>query len=105
MKSFNKCDFMRKKTTIVLLILILSIYALNINVQITAEENNYRTISLELTPHDPISITSDGNFTNYGFLGTGTVEDPYVIEGLEIITMSSTGIFITDTTKYFVNRA
>ena len=95
---------MRKKTTLFLLILTLSIYASNINVQISAEENNYRPSSLELTPHESIEITSDGNFTDYGFPGTGTVEDPYVIEGYNITTTSNVGIYITDTTKYFTVR-
>jgi parallel beta-helix repeat protein len=57
-----------------------------------------------LTPHDPISITSDDNFTDYSFLGTGTDEDPYVIEGYNISTTSTRGIYITDTTKYFTVR-
>ncbi|MCK4845128.1 MAG: right-handed parallel beta-helix repeat-containing protein, partial [Candidatus Heimdallarchaeota archaeon] len=92
---------MRKKTTIVLLILTLSIYASNINVQ-SAEENNYRPTSLELTPHDPISITSDSDFEV--FPGTGIVEDPHIIEGYIITTTSNNGIYITDTTKYFVIR-
>ncbi len=57
-----------------------------------------------LTPHDPISITSDNNFTDYSFPGTGTEEDPYVIEGYNITTTSNRGIYITDTTKNFTVR-
>ncbi len=95
---------MQKKTTIFLLILTLSIYASNVNVQITAEENDYRPPSLELTPHESIEIISDDNFTDYGFLGTGTAEDPYIIEGLEIITTEYTGIYIYNTTNYFIIR-
>ncbi len=97
---------MKKKTTLLLILLIitLSIYASNINVQISAEENKYRPISLELSTHDPITITSDSNFTDYGFLGTGTSEDPYLIEGYNIITTSTSSIHITDTTKYFIIR-
>ncbi len=93
---------MKKKTTIILLILALSIYASNINVQITAEENDYRPNSLELTPHDPIEITSDSDFEV--FPGTGTEIDPYVIEGYNITTTDDNGIYITYTTKYFTVR-
>ncbi len=103
-KSIIKCDFMKKKATLVLLILTFAIYTLNINVQITAEENDYDPTSLELTPHDPISITSDSNFTDYGFPGSGTVEEPYIIEGYNITTTDDNGIFISMTTKYFVIR-
>ncbi len=95
---------MKKKTIIILLILTVSIYALNINVLSAVEENDNRPTSLELTPHDPISITSDGDFNDYSFLGIGTEEDPYVIEGYNITTTSTNGIYITDTTKHFVVR-
>ncbi len=100
-KSIIKCDLMKKKTTVILLILTLSIYALNINVQKTAEENNYRPTSLELTPHDRISITSDSDFLV--FPGSGTAENPYVIEGYNITT-GDEGIYIRGTTKYFIIR-
>ncbi|MCK4844372.1 MAG: hypothetical protein KAS95_01730 [Candidatus Heimdallarchaeota archaeon] len=75
---------MKKKTALLLFLLILSIYTLNIKSQITAEENDYQPTSLELTPHDPIEITSDSDFEV--FLGTGTAEDPYIIEGYNITT-------------------
>ncbi len=54
-------------------------------------------------PHDAISITYDGAFEV--FPGTGTEEDPYVIEGYNITTtLYNRGIFISETTKYFVIR-
>ncbi len=90
---------MKKKTILVLLILTLSIYAFNINVQSAVEENDYRPTSLELTPHDPIEITSDSDFEV--FPGNRTAEDPYVIEGYNITTTSSYGIYISSITKYF----
>ncbi len=93
---------MKKKTTLLLFLLILSIYASNINVQITAEENNFRPTSLELTPHDPISITSNSGFEV--FPGSGTEEDPYLIEGYNITTTNYRSIHIIDTTKYFTIR-
>ncbi len=93
---------MKKKTILLLFLLILSIYASNINVQSAVEENNYRPISLELTPHDPIYITSDNGLEI--FPGTGTAEDPYRIEGYNITTTDDHGIFIYNTTKYFIIR-
>ncbi|MHA1224068.1 MAG: NosD domain-containing protein, partial [Candidatus Heimdallarchaeaceae archaeon] len=57
---------------------------------------------LSLTSHEPITITNDGNFTDYGFPGSGTLDDPYVIEDFNITTSSDKGIYITGTTKYFI---
>ncbi|MBA7527909.1 hypothetical protein ES705_20089 [subsurface metagenome] len=93
---------MRKKIIVILLILALSIYTLNINVQSAVKENDNRPTSLELTPHDPIEITSDSDFEV--FPGTGTEVDPYLIEGYNITTTSQKGIYIAFTTKYFVIR-
>ncbi|MHA1399799.1 MAG: NosD domain-containing protein, partial [Candidatus Heimdallarchaeaceae archaeon] len=58
--------------------------------------------SLTLTAHDPIIIASDSDFSI--FPGTGTPEDPYIIEGFNITTTSDYGIYIHDTTKYFIIR-
>lgn len=59
---------------------------------------------LSYIPHEPISIVNDGNFTDYGFQGTGTEEDPFIIENYSITTLDSNSIFIHDTSKYFVIR-
>ncbi|MCK4845504.1 MAG: right-handed parallel beta-helix repeat-containing protein, partial [Candidatus Heimdallarchaeota archaeon] len=93
---------MKKKALLFLLILTLSIYASNINVQITAKDNNYQPTSLELIPHDSISITSDSELEV--FPGIGTVEDPYLIDGYNITTTNDCGIRISGTTKYFIVR-
>ena len=66
-------------------------------------EKNEGDLSLSsLIPHDSISITSDEDFGV--FSGTGTVEDPYLIEGYNITTTSNNGIYITSTSKYFIVR-
>ncbi len=66
-------------------------------------EKNERNLSLSsLIPHDPISIISDSGFAV--FPGSGTEEDPYVIEGYNITTTDDNGIFILGTTKYFTVR-
>jgi len=57
-----------------------------------------------LVPRDPIVIVNDDNFTDYGFLGSGSSGEPYIIENYEIITSNDTGIYINGTTKHFVVR-
>jgi parallel beta-helix repeat protein len=52
--------------------------------------------------HDPILISNNGNFTDYGFAGSGTEISPYIIENYEIITEEYTAIEIIDVTAYFV---
>ncbi|MCG3260068.1 MAG: right-handed parallel beta-helix repeat-containing protein [Candidatus Heimdallarchaeota archaeon] len=51
---------------------------------------------------DPIVIANDTDFISYGFPGNGTSEDPYIIESFDIETTNLYGIYIHDTTKYFV---
>lgn len=53
------------------------------------------------TPHDPITITSDADFASQGWPGSGTQNDPYVIEGLNITT-SGNCISISNTRVHFV---
>ncbi|MHA1779208.1 MAG: NosD domain-containing protein [Candidatus Heimdallarchaeaceae archaeon] len=61
------------------------------------------TIHLDLINHDPISITSNDDFA--AFPGSGTIFDPYIIEGYKISVNGGTyGIYIAHTTKYFIIR-
>ncbi len=62
--------------------------------------------SLVLTPHNPILILGDGDFTlaNGVTSGTGTPGDPYVIEGWEINASAENGIEIQDTRADFTIR-
>jgi len=60
-----------------------------------------------LTPHDPIYIDGNAGFTipdpvNGG--GSGTENDPYVIENWKISAGDAHGIYIRDTTEHFVVR-
>ena len=57
------------------------------------------------TTHEPISIFSDDFFLSLGFPRSGSIEDPYRIEGFHIF-MSGGGdtIAIRDTTVFFVIR-
>lgn len=62
-----------------------------------------------LTYHAPISIASNDDFQDlYGFPGSGTESDPYVIEGFEIYTNATDGTYagieVVGTTAHFVIR-
>ncbi|MFW9975010.1 MAG: NosD domain-containing protein, partial [Candidatus Thorarchaeota archaeon] len=55
------------------------------------------------TPHIPIIINSNEDFISQGWSGNGTESNPYVIEGLSIIS-SETCISISDTNVHFEIR-
>jgi len=58
------------------------------------------------TSHTSISITSDQDFTPENGVtgGSGVISDPYVIEGWDIDAVSGYGIWMSDTSAYFVIR-
>ena len=68
------------------------------------ETKTEKRLILFYSPHDPITITNDDDFTDYLFPGSGTAGDPYIIEDYNITTTSNFGIHIYNTTKYFVIR-
>jgi parallel beta-helix repeat protein len=55
----------------------------------------------DYSPHSPIEITSDVQFTTEGFPGSGTSIDPYRIEHLNITNPDGTLISISHTTVHF----
>ena len=59
--------------------------------------------TIPLVVSNPIVILSDADFQQYSVSGSGTAEDPYIIEGLKI-TGSGTLIKIENTTAYFIIR-
>ncbi len=66
-----------------------------------ARTNEHKLVPADsYTPHGPIIITGDADFSSQGWPGNGTVEDPYLIKGLNI-TSDAICINITDTTAYF----
>ena len=65
--------------------------------QLPSQHEEYHT-------HHSINIISDNNFTDYRFPGSGTSEDPYIIEGYRIENENKYGIQINSTTKYFIIR-
>ena len=68
------------------------------------EDSHNKSSLSALTPHERIIISNDGNFTDYGFSGTGSSSSPYIIENYLIVTTESTGIYVTGTTKSFEIR-
>jgi len=87
-----------KKTLLVFFLILLSTAIIRIKASDSLDNN----ISLNYITHDPIFIISDDNFTDYGFPGNGTAEDPYLIENYYI--NNSTGISIQSTTQHFIIR-
>lgn len=63
----------------------------------TQELNVYQQYAF----HTPINISSDSDFASQGFNGSGTTDDPYLIEGFNITAGSSELITIKDTTVHF----
>jgi len=52
-----------------------------------------------------ISIVNDNDFTDYGFPGSGSIENPFIIENIVLLSMNySYGIKVRNTTKHFVIR-
>jgi parallel beta-helix repeat protein len=64
-----------------------SIISLN---PISSPDSDYESIShgyeKSFTPHSPIIITNESDFTDLGFLGNGSLSAPYLIQNLEIST-------------------
>ncbi|MFX0051436.1 MAG: nitrous oxide reductase family maturation protein NosD [Candidatus Hodarchaeota archaeon] len=59
----------------------------------------------QITPHGPIIITNNNEFSLQGFPGSGTIDDPYRIEGFNITASDENSILITDTSAYFCVRS
>jgi len=92
-----------RKKFAVILVLLVSLSYLNV---IRGESYN------ETPTHEPIIIIGDDNFTEENGVigGSGTKDDPYIIANWVIKAngttpyMGTAGIFIANTTKYFVIR-
>ena len=57
-------------------------------------------VNVSFTPHAPIVITSDAEFEV--FPGSGSFEDPFIIENYIVTSPDSFGIHISGTTKFFI---
>ena len=100
MEKMRKIAFSRFTTTAVPLIFTAILIAQFIIFPGSGTEGE----SGSLTPHDPIFINGDAEFTpaNGVVGGSGTVEDPYIIEGWDIDASTATGIHIDSTRAYFI---
>jgi parallel beta-helix repeat protein len=58
--------------------------------------------SLSYIPHSPIIINSNLDFESQGWSGNGTQNNPYVIDGLSIITDGEMCVNISNTDAFFV---
>lgn len=68
-------------------------------------DNEYQVnFTTSYTPHVPIIISNNSDFVSQGWIGNGTVDEPYLIENLSI-TDQSECIMISNTDVYFEIRA
>jgi parallel beta-helix repeat protein len=69
-------------------------------------ESNNKVELKSYIEHEPIEILNDTAFSLYGFEGTGTEENPYVIENYKIESFGflSNGIYVTGTSSHFIIR-
>ncbi len=87
---------------VVISLILLSSSMLNSAIVDTYEDN----IELTNTPFGAIYINGDLDFgpSGYNFNGSGTAENPFIIEGYNITTTDNIGINIEGTTKHFIVR-
>jgi len=70
-----------------------------------AQERGFRLEPSELSAHVPIQIDGTSDFVSQGWPGSGTENDPYLIEGLNITaSIGKDCISITNTDSYFIIR-
>ncbi|TFG13131.1 hypothetical protein EU537_07420 [Candidatus Thorarchaeota archaeon] len=75
------------------------------SVKALAQERGCRLKPSELSAHVPIQIDGISDFVSQGWPGSGTENDPYLIEGLNITAaIGKDCISITNTDSYFIIR-
>ncbi len=108
MKIMKNSSIFKRRTIggiSVAVVILISIASRSVTAMATINHSAYNTSFSALINHEPIEIISDDNFTDYGFPGSGSPEDPYIIENFNISTTSIYAIFIKGTllpiTNYF----
>jgi parallel beta-helix repeat protein len=90
----------------IILVILIGLISIKIGGGIEAELNyaigSTQSLSKTYSTHAPINIISDQNFTDYGFPGLGTYDNPYRIENYNISTTDEKAISIENTNKHFV---
>ncbi len=106
MKMTLKTSKNRKAMVVIFLFLLLvTSFLLNFDIGLSLKEDILSEIYLvnNLIPHAPIHIDDDSNFT--AFPGSGSFNDPYIIEDYNITSdVDACGINISATTKFFIIR-
>lgn len=96
---------MRKGKIVGILVVLVSIYLLLNQIEAYTNISISTANKIEYTVSGPIEITSDQDFIDLGFSGSGTKEDPYIIENYDISGINTKeGIYVADTTRYFIIR-
>jgi parallel beta-helix repeat protein len=99
-----KKNTLLNKTLVVVILFLFVLMNINISISGISLKQSYKSNSY--TPHDPIYIHGNYEFTSENGVtgGTGWVNDPFIIEGWEINASSDHGITIEDTNKCFEIR-
>ena len=93
-----------KKIAFSLLIigLILSSFWVGLSTKYNEESIHSKSLSISNKIDPPIEIYNNNDLLSYNFSGSGTEEDPYRIEYLNIITSNNYGIVVQNITKYIL---
>ncbi len=93
----------RQLFTIITFLILLNLASMALQSTKAANFSTSQTrLNSTLTPHGPIIIKNNDNFSDYSLPGSGTELDPYRIENYNITTLNNVGINVLDTTEYFV---
>lgn len=100
----TKLGFYFGITTIIVVVLLATILIFPIIFPGFDSQNQNEKNDNSLSFHIPISISSDFFLSRVAVYGSGTSFDPYILEGWQIFSNITNGIYITGTTKNFVIR-
>ncbi len=82
--------------------LILSSIWVGLSINYIEESKSSETLYISNKIDPPIEIYDNNDLLSYNFSGSGTEEDPYRIENLNIITSNNYGIVVQNITKYIL---
>ncbi len=72
--------------------------------KVLSERSDAYTLRQKYVQHEPIVIEDNADFAALGFTGDGSLDNPYIIEGLNITSKAQILIHIQDTISYFCIR-
>lgn len=103
----------KRKSAIAILMAVVLVSSLVLAIATTLTDSNKsgygepeKRIEITYTAHDPIVINGNSGFTNDSGVvwGSGTAEDPYIIENWEIDAFYGHGILISNADVHFIVR-